>query len=146
MATVQSQSCTSVAAPMQAAALAALTGPQDCVAEFRAAFERRRDLVVAGVAKIDGLTLAPPEGAFYAYIGCAGLIGRRTPKGTVLADDTAVVDYLLAEGHLGSVPGAAYGLSPFFRISTATSDEVLTEAISRIARAVAALQPAEVTA
>ena len=146
MNTVQSQSCTSVAAPMQAAALAALTGPQDCIAVFRDAFERRRDLVVAGIAGIEGLTLAPPAGAFYAYIGCAALIGRRTPKGAVLADDTAVVDYLLAEGHVGAVPGAAYGLSPFFRISTATSDDTLKEAIHRIARAVAALQPAEVTA
>ena len=131
---------------MQAAAVAALAGPQDCVAAFREAFERRRDLVVAGIAEIDGLTLTPPEGAFYAYIGCAALIGRWTPKGEVLADDTAVVTYLLHEGHVGSVPGAAYGLSPFFRISTATSDELLTEAIARITRAVAALQTAEVTA
>ena len=146
MNTVQSQSCTSVAAPMQAAALAALTGPQDCVARFREAFQRRRDLVVAGVAKIPGLTLPAPEGAFYAYIGCAGLIGKRTPKGEVLADDVAVSDYLLAEGHVSSVPGSAYGLSPFFRISTATGDEVLAEAVARIARAVAALQPTEVSA
>ncbi|MDF3856187.1 pyridoxal phosphate-dependent aminotransferase [Paracoccus pantotrophus] len=146
MNTVQSQSVTSVAAPMQAAALAALTGPQDCIARFREAFQRRRDLVVAGIAKIDGLTLPAPEGAFYAYIGCADLIGRRTPRGEVLADDVAVSNYLLAEGHVSSVPGSAYGLAPFFRISTATSDEILTEAIARIARAVAALEPAEVTA
>ena len=146
MTTVQSQSVTSVAAPMQAAALAALTGPQDCIATFRAAFQRRRDLVVAGIARIDGLTLPPPKGAFYAYIGCADLIGRRTPQGTVLTDDVAVSDYLLAQGHVSSVPGSAYGLSPFFRISTATGDEVLTEAIARIGRAVAALEPAEVPA
>jgi aspartate aminotransferase len=143
MNTVQSQSVTSVAAPMQAAALAALTGPQDCIPAFRAAFERRRDLVVAGVAQIPGLTLPPPEGAFYAYIGCAGLIGKRTPAGIVLTDDTAVSTYLLNEAHVGSVPGAAYGLSPFFRISTATSDAVLTEALARIARAVAALTEAK---
>ncbi|MDZ4310895.1 MAG: pyridoxal phosphate-dependent aminotransferase [Cypionkella sp.] len=140
MNTVQSQSVTSVAAPMQAAALAALTGPQDCVAQFRTAFARRRDLVVAGVATIPGLSLAPPEGAFYAYIGCAGLIGKRTPKGEVLTDDTAVTQYLLTEGRVAAVPGAAYGLSPFFRISTATSDTVLTEAIARIKAAVAALE------
>lgn len=143
MNTVQSQSCTSVAAPMQAAALAALTGPQDCVGAFRAAFERRRDLVVAGVARIPGLTLPPPEGAFYAYIGCDGLIGKRTPKGDILTDDVAVANYLLAEGHVSSVPGSAYGLSPFFRISTATSDAVLTEAIARIGRAVSALSEAK---
>ena len=143
MTTVQSQSVTSVAAPMQAAALAALTGPQDCIATFRAAFQRRRDLVVSAIDKIPGLTLPPPEGAFYAYIGCAGLIGKRTPKGDVLRDDTAVAAYLLAEAHVSSVPGAAYGLSPFFRISTATSDEILTEACARIAKAVAALDAGE---
>ena len=139
MNTVQSQSVTSVAAPMQAAALAALTGPQDCIAQFRAAFERRRDLVVAGIAEIPGLTLAPPEGAFYAYIGCAALIGKRTPNGDTLTDDTAVTQYLLTSG-VAAVPGTAYGLSPFFRISTATSDAVLTEALTRIKAAVAALE------
>jgi aspartate aminotransferase len=142
MNTVQSQSCTSVAAPMQAAAVAALTGPQDCIPMFRAAFERRRDLVVAAVASIPGLTLPPPEGAFYAYIGCAALIGRQTPQGETLTDDTAVVRYLLNHAHVSAVPGAAYGLSPFFRISTATADETLTEAMTRIARAVADLRPA----
>ena len=140
---VQSQSVTSVAAPMQAAALAALTGPQDCIPEFSQAFERRRNLVVAGIATIPGLTLPPPEGAFYAYIGCAGLIGKITPEGKVLATDTDVSDYLLNHAHVGSVPGTAYGVSPFFRISTATSDVVLTEAIARIARAVANLTEAK---
>lgn len=143
MNTVQSQSVTSVAAPMQAAALAALTGPQDCIPEFSQAFERRRNLVVAGIATIPGLTLPPPEGAFYAYIGCAGLIGKITPEGKVLATDTDVSDYLLNHAHVGSVPGTAYGVSPFFRISTATSDVVLTEAIARIARAVANLTEAK---
>lgn len=146
MNTVQSQSVTSVAAPMQAAALAALDGPQDCVAQFRAAFQRRRDLVVKGIVEIEGLTLRAPEGAFYAYIGCAGLIGRRTPDGQILDDDVAVSTYLLAQAHVGSVPGTAYGLSPFFRISTATSEDILREAIARIARSVAALEPAEVSA
>ena len=140
---VQSQCCTPVAAPMQAGALAALTGPQDSVRQFRTAFDRRRNLVVTEIAKIQGLFLVPPEGAFYAYIGYADLIGRRTPKGKVLTDDVAVSNYLLAEGHVSSVPGAAYGLSPFFRISTAASDGILEEAITRIGRAVAALQSAE---
>ncbi len=140
MSTVQSQSVTSVAAPMQAAALAALTGPQDCIPRFREAFERRRDLVVAGVAKIPGLSLPPPDGAFYAYIGCEGLIGKVTPEGKTLTTDTDVSDYLLNHAHVGSVPGAAYGVSPFFRISTATADAVLTEALSRIAKAVTNLK------
>ena len=143
MNTVQSQSVTSVAAPMQAAALTALTGPQACISTFRDAFERRRDLVVAGVAAIPGLTLSPPEGAFYAYIGCAGLIGKTTPQGKRLETDADVTEYLLHHAHVGAVPGAAYGLSPFFRISTATADTTLTEAIARIARAVAVLSPAQ---
>ena len=140
MSTVQSQSVTSVAAPMQAAELAALTGPQVCIPRFREAFERRRDLVVAGVAKIPGLSLPPPDGAFYAYIGCEGLIGKVTPEGKTLTTDTDVSDYLLNHAHVGSVPGAAYGVSPFFRISTATADAVLTEALSRIAKAVTNLK------
>ncbi len=140
MSTIQSQSCTSVCSIAQAATVAALNGPQDEVARFRQAFERRRDLVVDGIRKINGLTLSPPEGAFYAYIGCASLIGRKTPKGVVLEDDAAVSNYLLNEGRVASVPGVAYGLSPYFRISTATSEEVLTEAIARINAAVAQVE------
>lgn len=143
MATIQSQSCTSVSQPAQIATTAALTGPQDCVAAFRAAFERRRDLVVKGIASIQGLTLDPPEGAFYAYIGCSDLIGAATPGGEVLIDDVAVAKYLLEEAHVAAVPGAAYGLSPFFRISTATSESVLTDAIDRIATAIARLKVAK---
>lgn len=139
MATIQSQSCTSVSAPAQIAAQAALEGPQDCVATFCRAFERRRDVVVEGIAGINTLTLDPPEGAFYAYIGCAALIGAKTPAGEVLTDDVAVAKYLLNDAHVAAVPGTAYGLSPFFRISTATSEEILTEAIARIGRAVAKL-------
>lgn len=140
MSTIQSQSVTSVCSIAQAATVAALNGPQDEVARFRAAFEARRNLVVDGIRRINDLTLPPPEGAFYAYIGCASLIGRKTPKGIVLEDDTAVAAYLLNEGRVASVPGAAYGLSPYFRISTATSEEVLAEAIARINAAVAQVE------
>lgn len=140
MATIQSQSCTSVSAPAQIAAKAALEGSQDCVVEFRTAFEDRRDLVVDSIAKINALSLDPPEGAFYAYIGCAALIGARTPAGEPLADDVAVAKYLLEEAHVAAVPGTAYGLSPFFRISTATSEEVLSEAVKRIGAAIAKLE------
>jgi aspartate aminotransferase len=136
---VQGQSCTSVCSIAQAASVAALNGPQDQVAVFREAFQRRRDLVVAGIAKQQALNLDAPDGAFYAYIGCAGVIGARTPAGKVLETDIDVVQYLLDEGHVSSVPGTAYGLSPYFRISTATSDAVLTEAVARINRAVSAL-------
>jgi aspartate aminotransferase len=140
MSTIQSQSCTSVCSIAQAATVAALNGPQEEVSRFRQAFEARRDLVVDGIRKINGLALSPPDGAFYAYIGCASLIGRKTPGGVVLEDDAAVANYLLNEGRVASVPGAAYGLSPYFRISTATSEEVLTEAIARINAAVAQVE------
>ena len=136
MATIQSQSVTSVCSIAQAATVAALNGPQDNVSRFRQAFEGRRDLVVNGIRQINGLTLSPPEGAFYAYIGCGSLIGRKTPDGAVLEDDAAVANYLLNEGRVASVPGTAYGLSPYVRISTATSEAVLTEAIRQINDAV----------
>ncbi|OAP36640.1 aspartate aminotransferase [Sinorhizobium glycinis] len=141
MGTIQSQSCTSVSAPAQIAARAALEGPQEDVSKFCAAFERRRNLVVEGIARIDALTLDPPEGAFYAYIGCAALIGAKTPSGQTLEDDVAVAKYLLEVGHVAAVPGTAYGLSPFFRISTATSEDALAEAVKRIGVAVAELRP-----
>ncbi|MFK0206998.1 pyridoxal phosphate-dependent aminotransferase [Agrobacterium sp. NPDC090283] len=140
MSTVQSQSCTSVATVAQIAAQAALEGPQEEVSRFREAFERRRDLVVREISAIEGLTLDPPEGAFYAYIGCAAFIGTKTPEGVTIANDSDFATYLLREAHVAAVPGAAYGLSPFFRISTATSEATLQDAIARIAAAVSRLQ------
>jgi len=140
MSTIQSQSVTSVCSIAQAATVAALEGPQDEVGRFRQAFEARRNLVVDGIRQINGLTLSAPEGAFYAYIGCASLIGRKTPKGAVLEDDAAVATYLLKEGRVASVLGVAYGLSPYFRISTATGAEMLSEAIRRIKAAVAEVE------
>ncbi len=142
MATVQSQSITSVCSIAQAAGAAALEGSQDHIRTFRDAFQNRRDLVIKGINTIEGLSLRVPEGAFYAFINCAGLIGKQCPDGSVLSDDAAVANYLLNEGHVAAVPGTAYGMSPYFRISTATSDEVLGEAIRRIAGAVARLKPA----
>lgn len=140
MTTIQSQSCTSIASICQAAATAALDGPQDAVADFRTAFERRRDLVVEGIATIDGLELAAPDGAFYAYINCGDLIGASTPDGLILTDDTKVATYFLHEAGVAAVPGAAFGLSPYIRISTATSDALLAEAIARLRRGTAALR------
>ena len=140
MTTVQSQSTTNACSIAQAATVAALNGPQDGVARFREAFERRRNLVVEGINAIPELVLDSPQGAFYAYIDCTGLIGRTTPNGTILADDTAVTKFLLDEARVAAVPGSAYGLSPFFRLSTATSDEVLNAAINRIRDAVARLR------
>jgi len=140
MNTVQSQSCTSVCSVAQYATVAALNGPQEDVQRFCAAFEQRRNLVVDAIAHIPGLRLAAPEGAFYAYIGCADYMGRSTPSGNVIADDADFAHYLLHHAHVATVPGAAYGLSPFFRISTATSEDILTEALRRIGTAVEQLR------
>ena len=107
---------------------------------FCAAFERWRDLVVARVRDIPGLTLDPPGGAFYALIGCADLIGAKTPEGRVIETDTNVTAYLLSGSGIAAVLGSAYDLSPFFRISTAASEHGLGQAMDRIASAIAKLK------
>ncbi len=140
MTKVQSQISSGACSIAQAAAAAALNGPQDNVRGFCRAFEARRDLVVARVAQIPGLTLDAPGGAFYGLIGCAGLIGAKTPQGETIETDTDVTAYLLKAAGVAAVPGSAYDLSPFFRISTAASKEVLNDAMDRIARAVSDLK------
>jgi len=140
MTKVQSQICSGACAIAQAAAAAALNGPQDEVRRFRDAFEARRDLVVDRVAKIDGLTLDPPGGAFYGLIGCAELIGTVTLEGETLMNDADVTAYILKDAGIAAVPGSAYELSPFFRISTAASMDVLGQAMDRIATSVAKLE------
>ena len=140
MTKVQSQICSGACAIAQAAAAAALNGPQDDVRAFCQAFEDRRDLVVERVAQIDGLTLDPPGGAFYGLIGCADLIGAQTQTGETLTDDAEVTAYILKDAGIAAVPGSAYDLSPFFRISTAASLEVLGEAMDRIAASVTKLK------
>ncbi|SNT73860.1 aminotransferase class I/II-fold pyridoxal phosphate-dependent enzyme [Paracoccus seriniphilus] len=145
MTKVQSQISSGACAIAQAAAAAALEGPQDEVRRFCKAFEARRDLVVARVADIPGLTLDPPGGAFYAFIGCAGLIGASTPDGRRIESDADVTAWLLKAGGIAAVPGSAYELSPFFRISTAASEAVLATAMDRIEAAVAQLVRTEET-
>ena len=140
MIKVQSQISSGACSVAQAAAAAALNGPQDNVAQFCDAFERRRDIVVDRLKSIEGLTLDPPSGAFYAFIGCQYFIGAVTPDGKSLEDDTQFTQYLLEDAKVAAVPGSAYGLSPFFRLSTATSDDILNEAITRIAHSVAKLK------
>ena len=107
---------------------------------FCAAFKKRRDLVVSKVQQIPGLTLDAPGGAFYGFISCAGLIGAKTPNGETLANDADVTAYLLSAASVAAVPGSAYELSPFFRISTAASEDILGIAMDRIAAAVAELE------
>ncbi len=140
MTKVQSQISSGACSIAQAAAAAALNGPQDEVRRFCAAFEARRDLVVERIRDIPGLTLGPPGGAFYGLIGCAGLIGATTPDGATLTSDADVTAYLLSAARVAAVPGSAYELSPFFRISTAASEDVLNTALNRIADAVANLK------
>ena len=138
MAKLQSQSTSNPCSVSQAAAVAALTGPQDFLGQRQAAFQRRRDLVVGRLNAIPGIHCPTPEGAFYVYPDVGGLIGRRTPAGGTIADDESLVGYLLEAG-VAPVHGAAFGVSPAFRISYATSEDVLTEACDRIERACAAL-------
>ena len=140
MVKVQSQVSSAPCSVAQAAAVEALSGPQQSVTEFRHAFERRRNLVVSAIDKIDGLTLKAPGGAFYAYVDCSSLIGHKTSNGDVIATDTDLSAYLLHEAGVATVPGSAYELSPFIRLSTANSDENLTLALDRIATAVSQLQ------
>jgi aspartate aminotransferase len=132
MRKVQSQSTSNPCSISQWAAVEALNGPQDFIAENNVAFKRRRDLVVAALNEIDGITCPTPEGAFYVYPSIAGLIGKSTEKGTVISDDEAFATALLEDQDVAVVFGAAFGLSPNFRISYATSDDALIEACRRI--------------
>jgi len=135
MAVVQSQSTSCPSSVSQAAASEALSGPQGIVAQRRDRFQARRDLVIAAMNAVDGLACAKPAGAFYAYVGCAGLIGRRTPSGMTLGDDRDVCRFLLGEAGVAVVPGSSFGLAPYFRISYAASDADLTTAMRRIGEA-----------
>jgi aspartate aminotransferase len=137
---VQSQSTTHTSSITQAAAAAALDGPQDFVEPHNRLFKARRDRVVAMLNEADGITCRTPAGAFYVYPSCAGVIGKTTPDGTTIADDTAFVTYLLEAEGVACVQGAAFGLSPYFRISYATSTEALEEACRRIQRACVVLR------
>lgn len=123
----------------QAAAAAALTGDQSFVAESVATYRRRRDVAAAGINAIPGLSCRVPEGAFYLFVECGGLLGRATPCGGRLRTDGDVAMYLLESVGVAVVAGAAYGLSPYFRLSIATSMQALGDGVARIGRAVAEL-------
>ena len=139
MGAIQSNSTANPCSVSQAAAIEALNGPQDFIAPNALIFKQRRDLVVAALNKIPGLHCPTPEGAFYVYPSCAGLIGKRTPQGEAIKSDEDFVKYLLAAEGVAVVHGDAFGLAPHFRISYATSTEILEEAMRRIARACLAL-------
>jgi len=139
MAALQSQSTTNPSSISQAAAVEALNGPQDFIPRNAAVFKQRRDLVVAMLNRCEGLFCPTPEGAFYVYPSCAGVLGKRTPEGKTIETDIDFCTYLLDAVGIAVVPGTAFGLAPHFRISYATSTEELTEACNRIARACEAL-------
>ncbi|WP_411956517.1 pyridoxal phosphate-dependent aminotransferase [Paracoccus homiensis] len=132
MAKLQSQSTSNPCSISQFAAEAALTGPQDYITDSRAVFQRRRDLVVAGLNACPGITCPTPQGAFYVYPSIRDLIGTTSAAGTRIENDEAFANALLDEQGVAVVFGAAFGLSPHFRISYATSDAQLTQAIDRI--------------
>jgi aspartate aminotransferase len=135
IAKIQSQSTTNPNTIAQYAALAALNGPVDFLADNNAAFVRRRNFVVSRLNSIDGLQCSMPDGAFYVYPSCAGVIGKKTPEGTLIKTDSDYVTYLLNAEGVACVQGTAFGLSPYFRISYATSDTLLDDALNRIERA-----------
>ena len=139
MTVVQSQSSTHTSSISQAAAVEALNGPQDFLADNARVFQERRDLCISMLNQANGLRCGTPEGAFYLYISCAGTIGRKTPDGTAIGNDTDFVTYLLESEGVAAVQGAAFGLSPYFRISYAASNAELEEACRRIQKACAAL-------
>ena len=140
MGAIQSNSTANPCSISQAAAIEALNGPQDFIAPNAAVFRQRRDIVVDALNKIPGLYCPRPEGAFYVYPSCAGLIGKKTPAGEVIKNDEDFVKYLLAAEGVAVVHGEAFGLAPHFRISYACATEVLQEACRRIERACLALK------
>ena len=140
MSKMQSQSTTHTSSISQAAAVAALNGPHDFLAERNRIFKERRDLVVERINRVPGLSCATPEGAFYVYPSCAGALDRETPEGVKLETDEDFATYLLEAEGVAVVQGAAYGLAPHFRISYATSTELLEDACARIQRACEALR------
>ena len=139
MGDLQSQSTSNPCSISQYAVLAALTGPQEFLRERNAAFKERRDLVVAMLNDAPGLSCPTPEGAFYVYPDASGVMGKTTPKGKKIETDADLIDYFLDDYRVAAVHGGAFGLSPGFRISYATSEELLKEACTRIQSACAAL-------
>ena len=132
MGTIQSQSTSNPCSIAQYAAVEALDGPQGFLTENRRTFQRRRDLVVSMLNQAKGIKCPRPEGAFYVYPDISGCIGKATPSGTVISNDEVFATALLEETGVAVVFGAAFGVSPNFRVSYATSDAALEEACRRI--------------
>ena len=132
MVKLQSQSTSNPSSISQAAALEALNGPQDFIAERTRVFQSRRDAVVSALNTMPGITCHAPEGAFYVFPSCAALLGKTTPDGKRIETDEDFVMYLLDAQNLAVLQGGAYGVSPFFRISFATSMQRLEAGLARL--------------
>jgi aspartate aminotransferase len=132
MGAVQSNSTANPCSISQAAAIEALTGPQDFIPVHAAKFKERRDLVVDWLNRVPGLHCPRPEGAFYVYPSCAGVIGKRTPDGKTIASDEDVAFFLLDEAHVAAVPGGAFGAPGYVRFSYATSEQRIEAGVASI--------------
>ncbi len=139
IADIQSHSTSNPCSISQAASISALNGPQDFLNSWRGSFANRRNLVVNGLNAIEGISCLKPEGAFYVFPNMKKLLGKKTPKGETIESCTQFCTYLLEEALVAAVPGSAFGLGGYFRISYATSDKILDEAIRRIKAACDAL-------
>ncbi len=137
---LQGQYSSNASSIAQKAAEAAYNGPQDCVREMCEAFRRRRDLIVELARQIEGWTVNVPQGAFYLFPRVTGLLGRTTPRGSVIHTSGELAMYLLEEAHVATVDGAAFGMQGYLRLSYATSDDNIRTAMSRIRAAVEALK------
>ncbi len=135
MARIQGQSTSNATSIAQKAALEALTGPQDCVAEMRESFKRRAALLYEELKKIPGLDLSRPQGTFYAFVDFSAYFGRKTPQGQVIKGSLEMGDYLLEEARVATVPGIAFGEDRFLRISFANTEEEILKGINRIKEA-----------
>jgi aspartate aminotransferase len=140
MAKIQGQSTSNPTHAAQIAALAALTGPQDCVAEMRAAFDARRIAMVKLLRAIPGVTCREPKGAFYAFPDVSAYVGKRTPEGAALEDDVRLCDWLVEVGKVAVVPGSGFGAPGFVRLSYACSMQNIEQGIDRLAKSLAALR------
>ena len=136
---IQSQSTSNPSSISQAAAIEALNGPQEYIKENALMFQGRRDLVLNRLNDTPGLSTFKPQGAFYVFPYCADLFGKKTPKGEVIKNSTELAGYLLEDALVAVVPGSAFGTEGYFRISYATSNELLEQACERIKNSLAKL-------
>jgi len=139
IAKIQGQSTSGASHIAQVAAVAALTGPQECVAEMRAAFDERRKAMVRLLNAIPEVSCREPMGAFYAFPDVSAYVGRRTPAGNVLEDDVALASYLVEAGKIAIVPGSGFGAPGFARLSYACSMADIEKGLGRLSEALATL-------